>query len=68
MRNINNYSETFIIKAIIMLIIISLKKCTPDVLVFDNEKLKTQYPDLSLLDAFRKADAQVAEALRKRLI
>lgn len=45
-----------------------LKECTPDVLVFDNEKLKTQYPDLSLLDAFRKADAQVAEALRKRLI
>ena len=44
-----------------------LKECTPDVLVFENERLGTQYPDLGFLDAFQKADAQVAEALREGL-
>ena len=44
-----------------------LKECTPDVLVFENERLRTQYPDLGFLDAFQKADAQIAEALREGL-
>ena len=45
-----------------------LKACAVDVRVFGNEELKTRYPDLNILDAFRKMDAQVAEALRERLI
>lgn len=44
-----------------------LKECTPDVLVFENERLRTQYPDLGFFDAFQKADAQIAEALREGL-
>lgn len=44
-----------------------LKECTPDVRFFDNERLRTQYPDLGFFDAFAKVDAQIAEALRERL-
>lgn len=43
----------------------AIKKCTPDVLVFDNNELNTLYPDLGILDAFKRVDTQVAEALRK---
>jgi cell division protein FtsZ len=43
----------------------AIKEYTPDVLVFNNEELRTLYPDLGLLDAFKRVDTQVAEALRK---
>ena len=43
----------------------AIKECTPDVLVFDNNELNTLYPDLGILDAFKRVDTQVAEALRK---
>lgn len=43
----------------------AIKEYTPYVLVFNNEELRTLYPDLGLLDAFKRVDTQVAEALRK---
>lgn len=43
----------------------AIKECTLDVLVFDNNELNTLYPDLGVLDAFKRIDTQVAEALRK---
>ena len=39
----------------------AIKEYTPYVLVFNNEELRTQYPDLGLLDAFKRVDTQVAE-------
>lgn len=46
----------------------AIKECTPKVQVFDNEDLNKKYPDLGVLDAFKKVDMQMAAALRKIFI
>ena len=46
----------------------AIKECTPDVQVFNNEELNARHRDLGITDAFKRIDAQVAEALLKMLV
>lgn len=46
----------------------TIKECTPDVIIFDNKELNTRHQDLDVIDAFKRVDAQVAEALQKMLM
>lgn len=45
-----------------------IRTCASEVYAIDNNDLKTKYPDMNLLDAFSKVDAQVAEVLQNMLV